>query len=41
MNLHQTIGVQWIAWSWLFPIIGTAAIILSRRMAHQEQSVVD
>jgi hypothetical protein len=31
MNLHQTIGVQWIAWSWLFPIIGAAAIIISRR----------
>ena len=31
LNLHQSIGVQWIAWSWLFPIIGTVAISVSRR----------
>jgi hypothetical protein len=31
MNLHQEFAIQWIAWSWLFPICGAVAIAVSRR----------
>jgi hypothetical protein len=41
ISLHQEFAIQWIAWSWLFPICGAVAIATAPQVIIEDFTVDD